>query len=71
MKTVAQGDIVDTIDDYDILMIAPQIKYIETKCRDLCAKKNKPFTIISQMDYGRCNGKNILDLAQKLIDEFE
>ena len=65
--TVDQGSIVDELDDADILMLSPQIIYVKAKFEPICQAKKIPLVMIPALDYGRCNGKNILDLALKTI----
>ena len=57
------GDILEYIDDFDVVMLGPQIKHRFKDLEILCKEKNKPITVIDTKDYGSVNGANILKTA--------
>lgn len=57
---VGEKDIDDNILKADIVMLAPQIAYRADDFERKCKQANKHFVLIGQLDYGRCNGGNIL-----------
>ncbi|AEE91993.1 Cellobiose-specific phosphotransferase enzyme IIB component [Tepidanaerobacter acetatoxydans Re1] len=56
------------IDDYDIVMVGPQIRYKEPYIKSLCAQRGKKYTIIPPAIYGAVDSAKILDLAINLIN---
>lgn len=54
----------DEIKDVDVILLAPQVKYLIDKFKEQA--NGKPLDIIPMMDYGMMNGKNVLELALKL-----
>lgn len=50
-------------------MLSPQIIYVKAKFEPICKAKKIPLVMIPALDYGRCNGKSILDLALKTIQD--
>lgn len=57
------GDILEYIDDFDVVMLGPQIKHRFNELKEICDKKNKPIEVINTQDYGTVNGANILKAA--------
>lgn len=56
------------IDDYDVILLGPQLAYKKTIVSEIANKKNKLFGVIDPMDYGVGNGANILKQIKELID---
>lgn len=57
------SDILEYIDDFDVVMIGPQIKHRFNELKKICDEKGKPIEIIDTKDYGTVNGGNILKAA--------
>ena len=57
------GDILEYIDDFDLVMLGPQIKHRFKDLEKTCIEKNKPIAVIDTKDYGSVNGGNILKAA--------
>ena len=57
------GDILEYIDDFDLVMLGPQIKHRFKDLEKLCLERKKPITVIDTKDYGSVNGGNILKTA--------
>lgn len=55
------------IDDYDVILLGPQIGYKKNKLLEIANKKNKPLDVMSPMDYGMGNGANILKQIKMMI----
>lgn len=54
------------IDNYDVIMVGPQIRYKEPYIRNLCNQKGKTYVIIPPSVYGLVDGAKMLDLAINL-----
>ena len=62
------GPALEDVQDYDVLMLGPQIKYAEGDAKE-AADGKVPVRVIAMSDYGRMNAKKILADAQKAIEE--
>lgn len=62
------GPALEDVQDYDVLMLGPQIKYAEGDAKE-AADGKAPVRVIAMADYGRMNAKKILADAQKAIEE--
>lgn len=50
----------------DVVLLGPQVRYLKNKISKMLEPKGIPVEVISPVDYGTMNGKNILDVAIKL-----
>ncbi|MGL5152611.1 MAG: PTS sugar transporter subunit IIB [Clostridium sp.] len=57
------GEILEYIDDFDVVLIGPQIKHRFDDLKKICDEKKKPIEVIDTKDYGTVNGGNILKQA--------
>ena len=57
------------IDDYDVVLLGPQIGYKKNQLLEMAKEKNKPLDVINSMDYGMGNGINILKQIKKMINK--
>ena len=55
------------LNEYDVFLIGPQIRYREDEIRDKVEAKNKKWANIPPQVYGRVDGKAALELAVNLI----
>lgn len=53
----------------DIILLAPQVRYIQTDIQDKAG--NKPVEVMDMQDYGLGNGKKILKKALKSLKKYE
>lgn len=60
------ADSVDDEDDYDVVMLGPQISWrIDEVKEDI---DGKPIAVINKADYGNCNGEAVLKAAEALYE---
>jgi PTS system cellobiose-specific IIB component len=64
---IGEAQVVDSIQNADVLLIGPQIRFKLNDLKKLGQEKNIPVEVINMMDYGRINGKAVLEHAMKLI----
>ena len=64
-KAEAQAEEVLETEKIDLVLLGPQVKFLEEKCSQLGVK----FSIINIIDYGSMNGAKVLDDALNLISE--
>lgn len=54
----------DILDDWDVLLLGPQVRYLEKEYKPLCEQKGKGFSVIPMQTYGRMDGKACMELAR-------
>ena len=53
----------------DVVMLGPQVRFMEKQFKDKLAPKNIPCTVIDMADYGMMNGEKVLNKALELIGQ--
>jgi PTS system cellobiose-specific IIB component len=64
---VAAGDATDDIRRADVVLLGPQVRFMIDNVRAMAGDRKVPIETIPTMDYGMCNGKNVLVFAEKLV----
>ncbi|MGF7058749.1 PTS sugar transporter subunit IIB [Brassicibacter mesophilus] len=67
ISAVAEADVKNNIDDVDVLLLGPQVRYLLPKVKELLGSKEVPVDIINGIHYGTMNGEAVLDHALKMI----
>ncbi|GAX47117.1 PTS sugar transporter subunit IIB [Pseudolactococcus reticulitermitis] len=57
------GELKEYIEDFDVVMVGPQMKHQLNALTEVAAQFNKPIEVINSRDYGAVNGGNILKAA--------
>lgn len=64
---------VDSVNDHitnvDVILLGPHMKFMLGNVKELAETYHVPVDIISQQDYGRCNGPAVLAQAERLVKE--
>ncbi|MED1471624.1 PTS sugar transporter subunit IIB [Bacillus salipaludis] len=68
IKARSESEIDEYLDEMDVLLIAPHLKYMESDIRDRVQSKNIPVAVIDQTIYGMLDGNKCLDLIVGLLD---
>jgi len=55
------------IDEADVLLLGPQVRYLLGQMKKLGEEKNIPVDAISPIHYGRCDGAAVLQAAMDLV----
>ena len=63
---IPESTLKDEISKCDVLLLGPQVRYILSKAKTLAEPHGIPVEVINMMDYGRCNGKAVLERALEL-----
>ena len=66
IKAHSAGDIDDRLDGIDVVLMAPQVSYMQQDLEELCAKQKVKFAAIPMMVYGQMNGEAVCDMVLKL-----
>lgn len=67
IDAVAVDEFDKVIQDYDIALLGPQVKYKKNDFQKIADKYGKKVDVINSMDYGLLKGDKILDFAIKLV----
>lgn len=54
------------INNYDVVLVAPQIRYKEKYIHNLAISKSKGYAVIDGVSYGRVDGNRVLEQALRL-----
>jgi len=57
------NDLSQHINNFDVILLGPQIKHRFNDLKKICDENNKPIEVIDTKDYGSVNGGNILKSA--------
>lgn len=68
IKSTSEYEINRYIDEADIVLIAPQIRFLENKVRKLVESKEIKVETVDSVAYGRMQGDQILIQALSLIN---
>jgi Phosphotransferase system cellobiose-specific component IIB len=69
IKAFSDKLLANIIDEYDIIMIGPQLAFRAEEFKALYKDMAYKFTVIDTIDFGMMNGGKILDFAIKCIEE--
>lgn len=63
---VGDSDSIDEVKKADIVLLGPQVRYLEKKMNER-VNNEKPVAVIDMMSYGTMNGAKVLDQAVALL----
>lgn len=61
------AQLAEVIDLFDVVLVAPQMKFYEKMIKETCDQHNKPYAIIDPMTYSMLDGEKGFALAKNLI----
>ncbi|MCM3765966.1 PTS sugar transporter subunit IIB [Neobacillus niacini] len=64
---VGASEVNNHIDNADVLLLGPQVRYLLPKMKTLGAEKGIPVDAINPVHYGMCNGPEVVKFAQNLV----
>jgi len=64
---VSDAELNDNWEQADIILLGPQVGYLKANTEKV-VQHSKPVEVIDFVDYGRANGKAVLDKALKIIE---
>ena len=68
IKAVPVAEFKANLNDADIVLLGPQVKYEQAKLQALADPLGKTVAVIDMMDYGMMKGDVVLDKALKLME---
>lgn len=67
IEAVAEAEAANKINDVDVLLLGPQVRFLLNKFQGLTEGKNVPVEVIDTVAYGTMNGEKVLARALELI----
>jgi cellobiose PTS system EIIB component len=64
---VGASEVSNHIDNADVLLLGPQVRYMLPNMKKIGADKGIPVDAINPVHYGMCNGPEVVKFAQNLI----
>lgn len=68
IEALAESQLKNNLDNLDVVLIGPQVRYLEKKIRDQLEPKGIKVAIIDQMAYGMIRGDKVLEQAIALTE---
>lgn len=69
IDAVPEGKVEKVINDFDILLLGPQVAHLAAQFREEIKDKKIPVDTIDMMDYGMMDGEKVLRKVIKLLGE--
>ena len=69
IRAIAEADLKNNLENLDVLLLGPQVRYMLSKMKDLMEPKGIPVDVINSVDYGTMNGAKVLGQAISMIEE--
>ncbi|EHI69238.1 PTS sugar transporter subunit IIB [Streptococcus ictaluri] len=69
IEAYSQGKLADYAPQLDVALLGPQVAYTLDQSQAICQEHGIPIAVIPMADYGMLDGKKVLDLALKLVNE--
>lgn len=67
IKAVGLEKFQENMDQYDVFLLGPQVKYKKAELEKIAAELGKKVEVINTVDYGMMRGDKVLDFALGLI----
>lgn len=68
IRAIAEADLKNNVDNSDVLLLGPQVRYLLSKVRSLMQDRGVPVDVINSVDYGMMNGVKVLEQAISMIE---
>ena|SRR5690625_3279772 len=69
IKAIAESELKNHVDQLDVVLIGPQVRYLEKKVKAQVEPLGVKVDIIDQRAYGLIQGDKVLDQAIALMEE--
>lgn len=67
IMAVGEAQLKNHLDNLDVVLIGPQVRYLEKKIKEQLEPKGIKVDVINPMAYGMIQGDKVLDQAMELI----
>ncbi len=68
IEAMAESQLKNHLDGLDVVLIGPQVRYLEKKVKEFVEPKGVKVAIIDSVAYGLMQGDKVLDQAIKLTE---
>jgi PTS system cellobiose-specific IIB component len=68
VEALSAGEYVDKVEEYDLVLIAPQIRHLRKGIEKLALSLGKPVALIEPFHYATMNGQAVLDQVHSIIE---
>lgn len=69
IEAIAKEHLSDRVNEANVLLLGPQIGYLEDEIKEEYSELNIPISVINSVDYGMMNGKKILNETLSVMGE--
>ncbi|UFJ41600.1 PTS sugar transporter subunit IIB [Brevibacillus humidisoli] len=66
---VSAEEVMNNLDQAEVVLLGPQVRYKLPQLKKEGEAKGIPVDVISPLDYGTLNGKNVLEFALRLANK--
>ncbi|MGG5463260.1 PTS sugar transporter subunit IIB [Clostridium sp. B9] len=66
IEAVAEAEAKNKIDEIDVLLLGPQVRFLLSKFKGLLDPKGVPVEVIETIAYGTMNGEKVLNRALEI-----
>lgn len=67
IEAYPQSEVADRASKLDIVLLGPQIKYYQKRIEGICNAHGTKMMVVSNVDFGRMDGKKVLTEACALL----
>ena len=67
VEAFPMNELADQIGKYDVILLAPQVRFREKEVRAMAEPLGKKVGVIDMRAYGMMDGKNAMDQARELL----
>lgn len=67
VEAVAEADLKNRLEEVDVILLGPQVRYLLSKVKSLVESKNVPVEVVNSVDYGTMNGEKVLSHAISMV----
>lgn len=64
---VAEAEAANHLDEIDVLLLGPQVRFLEGNMKKKLEPKGIPLAVINSVDYGMMKGDKVLEQALELM----
>lgn len=69
IKAIPEAQLKNELEGLDVVLIGPQVRYLESKIRQVVEPEGVKVDVIDQTAYGLIQGDKVLDQALSLMEE--
>lgn len=67
VDSFSSSELIARIDNYDFVLVGPQLRYLYKSICETCAEHDKPVVMIDPVSYGRQDAEKIIDQVQQVL----